>query len=169
MDTITKLQNKLIGSLIGLIRATEGNESLITPQTNELLIKGLVLSTFDLNTTEDELNLILKNIENEKRRLIPNCFECMASCGRNEDYDMNELNNDSQENRNLKFTILLSLQKLASLIFKYNTIIPITTNTLNLIYRSLYMIGTKDYGVNEYLPIILNLTETQLTYLNITK
>ena len=93
----------------------------------------------------------------------------MASCGRNEDYDMNELNNDSQENRNLKFTILLSLQKLASLIFKYNTIIPITTNALNLIYRSLYMIGTKDYGVNEYLPIILNLTETQLTYLNITK
>lgn len=39
MDTITKLQNKLIGSLIGLVRATEGNESLITPQTNELLIK----------------------------------------------------------------------------------------------------------------------------------
>ena len=41
------LDSDLLGSLIGLVRATEGNEDLITNETNEIIIQAL--KTNDLN------------------------------------------------------------------------------------------------------------------------
>ena len=44
-----KLQDKLTGALIGLARSTEGNEDLVTPEINKLVIEALFATLTNVN------------------------------------------------------------------------------------------------------------------------
>lgn len=77
---IARLQDKLTGALIGLARASEGNEALITDSTNQLIIEGLFSTLTNVCFDKRRLSVLIKKTEAEKRRMIPNCFSCLASC-----------------------------------------------------------------------------------------
>ena len=57
-----KLQDKLTGALIGLARAAEGNEALITPATDKLILKGLFTTVTNVNFNNETIQAIIDDI-----------------------------------------------------------------------------------------------------------
>lgn len=126
---------KLIGALIGLARATEGNEHLILPSTTTLVIECL---SADHQSDEGETNRLLSRVEEEKRRMVPECYACTAPCGRNNAFEMNRLQMENPEIRNIKYNILNGISQLSKAHKE-----PCAEEE-SLLYRSLILIGIED-------------------------
>lgn len=91
---------ELLGRLIGLARAVEGNEDKITEDTAKLFSEALTSPGAD----------ILDRIEAEKRRIVPDCFVCESPCGRTDDYDTGRLSEESADIRSVKAVLVLLLK-----------------------------------------------------------
>ena len=107
------MKEKLLGAVIGLARATENNENLITETTHKLLTEGLIASIPSSDYSENDLVLLYAKVMAEKERIIPSCFTCAFPCGRTDNYDMQELWNMNEPLRALKLKLLLGIQYLA--------------------------------------------------------
>ena len=94
-----ELQDKLTGSLIGLARATEGTEHVVSDSTAAVIVEGLFATLANVNFDNDALLAIMGRVDIEKRKLVPECYKCTSSCGRNNDYDMNNLWNADEDIR----------------------------------------------------------------------
>ena len=105
--------DRLVGALIGLARAAEGNEDLMTEVTDRVMAEGLAAGVTDTGS-EERIARLIQSVQEEKKRLIPNCFSCAASCGRNDDYDMQGLWKADVEIRSIKSLILLGIQGIAA-------------------------------------------------------
>ena len=139
-------EESLISALIGLVRATEGNESLITRETDDLIIDSL--ATLHDNALDERVSeYLLKEIKREKDRLAPNCGFCAMPCGRRSDYDMSNLLTNSKEIREAKSKILTLLEHLAKDNAK-------SREHKKLIYKALYYIGLDDSTLLSYTLII---------------
>lgn len=148
------LQNKLIGALIGLARTTVSNEDLVTDSTMITLLEGLVFyaKNKDLICDDlkcDALSAMIERVTEEKRKLAPNCFYCMASCGKNDDYDMKNLDNATGDVRSIKLDLLNSVLKLAPVALAQRDDI-----VEKLIIKSLFAIGMDDWDEEYLLPIV---------------
>ena len=86
----------LLGELIGLARAVEGNEDLLTGETAAVFAEALV------SPGEGTVGKILA----EKRRLVPDCFSCQNPCGRTDAYDTGRLAEEPDEVRAAKELLL---------------------------------------------------------------
>ena len=74
--------SKLLSHLIGLARAISGNEDLVNDTTKYLIFDSLL----NLHQVDSVTSSIITRITEERKRLIPNCFYCESSCGRNDLY-----------------------------------------------------------------------------------
>ncbi len=117
------MNEQLLSALIGLARATEGNEELVTEETGRLLFQGLslVLAENEENAVAKapgaeahRMSELLANIREEKKRLVPNCFDCASPCGRTADYDMWEFWDTEEEQIDLKLSIVRCLAEIGS-------------------------------------------------------
>lgn len=142
------LQKKLMGALIGLSRAVDGNEHLISPSSTALVIDALAAERAN-ETTLRELRI---RAEEEKRKMVPNCFLCANPCGRTSDFDLNELDHADAEVRGLKYQILSRIRTLAASKVSYDPI---------LLYQALVVIGMDDYNADDLLPILRNIESIQ--------
>lgn len=131
---------ELIGKLIGLARATEGNEHLIRESLFTLIRASL--------SQEIDEKKLIKLCNEEKKYLVPDCFSCMCPCGRTSDYDIEELEEESGVGRDLRVIILNEL-------FYQKGI------DNNLLLRALYAIGA-NYWKEELIPILKELTNGQI-------
>lgn len=109
-----ELQDKLTGALIGLARSTEGNEHMVSGSTAAVVVEGLFATLTNVNFDNDALLAIMERVEIEKRKLVPECFQCASSCGRNNDYDMSRLWNADEDIRSLKSLILFGIRGVAA-------------------------------------------------------
>ena len=108
------LQDQLTGALIGLARATEGNESLITPVTDKLIMEGLFATLTNVNFNNETISALIDRVETEKKRLVPDCSACISACGRNDNYDMQLLWDAQEDIRSLKSLILFGIRGVAA-------------------------------------------------------
>lgn len=99
------LQDRLTGKLIGLARAIDGNEHKITDTTNQIIREGLFATLTNVNFDNAALTDLLQRVEEEKQQIIPLCYECTSACGRNNDYDMEQLWTADEDVRSLKSLI----------------------------------------------------------------
>lgn len=99
------LKAKLIGELIGLARATDGNEHLISARSTAVIRECLAASP----DTEDALNGYLSRVEAVKREMVPDCFLCANPCGRTAAFDLTELESLPSDLRAAKYRILDAL------------------------------------------------------------
>ena len=125
------LFDTLRGAIIGLARATEGNEDLITESTNRTMQDALAM---EIDADETALFDMLDRIRDEKRKLVPNCFDCAMPCGRTSDFDMNMLANETPTLQKAKIELLALLQALAK-----NA--PLDAQTMRIFYQALNFIG----------------------------
>lgn len=148
------LQDQLTGVLIGLARAAEGNEDLITGDTDRLMIKCLFTTITNVNFHDETITDLIEEVRRKKERLIPNCYTCAAACGRNDNYDMNQIWNADEDIRSLKSLILFGIRGIAAYAY-HADVLGYTAPAVNrFFYKALFAISM-DWGMEELLPIVL--------------
>lgn len=142
------LYDKLIGALIGLSRATDGNEHLISSSSTAVIIESLTAHEDDRSILEE----LLRRAGDEKRKMVPDCFLCANPCGRTSDFDLAQLQRADPEIRELKVQILSGLKRIAaSAPGIYDE---------KLLYKGLVVIGMEDYSADDLRPIVREIEET---------
>ena len=156
------LQDKLTGALIGLARATEGNEDLVNDKTDKLILEGLFATITNVNFNNGTLEALIGKIEEERKRLIPNCFYCTSRCGRNDNFDMQFLWQEQEDIRSLKSLILFGIRGMAAYAYHASILGYIDKEVNAFFYKALFAIGMSDWGIEELLPIVLETGEINL-------
>lgn len=157
-----RLQDELTGALIGLARATEGNEQLVTEEMNQLVLEGLFTTITNVNFNDETLKLLIDKIEDTKKKLVPNCFTCSDSCGRNNNFDMSTLWTTDEDIRSLKSLILFGIRGMAAYAY-HASVLGYTDETISkFFYKALFAIGMKDWGMDKLFPIVLEVGKVNL-------
>lgn len=157
-----RLQDELTGALIGLARAAEGNEHLVNEEMNQLVLEGLFTTVTNVNFNDETLKILIYKIENAKKKLVPNCFTCSGSCGRNDNFDMNTLWTTDEDVRSLKSLILFGIRGMAAYAY-HASVLGYTDETISkFFYKALFAVGMKEWGMDELLPIVLEVGEVNL-------
>lgn len=105
-----KLQDELIGALIGLARATEGTSP--TKEIYQTIIQGLTKYNA-IDISDDEVRDLIQDVRSKKKLLVPECSKCQAPCGRNDEYDMQNMWNAKEDIRSLKISVLEKINRIA--------------------------------------------------------
>ena len=101
---------RLIGALIGLARATDGN-TVRTEETGRLMRVGLAALT--QGEQKEFYEAMVEKIHAEKRLLAPDCATCGAPCGKTADYDINQWKKEAEPVREQKILLLKRLVEVA--------------------------------------------------------
>lgn len=157
-----KLQDELTGALIGLARSVEGNMHLLTEHTDDLVIEGLFTTVTNVNFNNETITALIRRIEDEKNRMVPGCTACGAPCGRNDDYDMNDLWQADEDIRSLKSLILFGIRGMAAYAYHANVLGYRDQEVNRFFYKALYAVGARDWGMEELLPVVLEVGEVNL-------
>lgn len=128
------MEEKLIGALVGLARATDGDERLFTPTATAFIVQTL-------NGLPEASQRQLGRAREEKRNIVPNCFQCASPCGRTADYDLQRLHTAPEPVRQAKLRILEALKRLAA-----NFRAPAAP----VLYKGLVYIGLEDLPPEAY-------------------
>ena len=156
------LQDQLTGALIGLARATEGNGSSVTEDTHRLVMEALFATLTNVNFDNDAIEELTRRVEEEKQRLAPDCSVCGSACGRNDNYDMEKLWNADEDIRSLKSLILFGIRGMAAYAY-HAALLGYTDEKVNrFFYKALFAVGMDDWGMNELLPVVLEVGEVNL-------
>ncbi|WP_455147020.1 hypothetical protein [Clostridium sp.] len=99
-------ETRLIGALIGLARATDGN-TVRTEETGRLMRAGLAALRKNAHQT------LVEKIHAEKRILAPDCATCGAPCGKTADYDIKQWKNEAEPVQEQKWLLLKRLVEVA--------------------------------------------------------
>ena len=137
-------RNLLAGALIGLARATFGNDDIITPTTFPVIVAALAVK-------DEETEAMLAAVEAEKYKIVPDCAVCRVKCGRNENFDLSLLENEQPQEREMKLEILDTARRIATQIqetgadhSRYN----------HYFTKALMIIGTQDLPRQFLQPVI---------------
>ncbi len=136
-----ELQDKLTGALIGLARATEENENLVSASTDQAVLEGLFATLTNVNFDNEALASLIKRVSEEKEKLVPNYASCASPCGRNNDYDMQNLWTADADIRSLKSLILFGIRGMAAYAY-HAAVLGYTDKDVNkFFYKALFAIG----------------------------
>ena len=156
-----QMQDELTGALIGLARSTEGNDHMVTDETDSLIIEALFATVTNVNFNNETINDLIGRIENEKARIAPECGCCGTSCGKNSNYDMNLVWEVDEDIRSLKSLILFGIRGMAAYAY-HAQVLGYRDETVNrFFYKALYAVGM-DWGMDELLPIVMEVGEVNL-------
>ena len=98
----------LLGQLIGVARATDGNEHLIDPHVTSVIMEALRFC--GEGTKDPEIFIhIEEKILNAKREMVPDCFSCASPCGRTDPFDLDRLESEQGTVRKMKEHLLDAL------------------------------------------------------------
>ena len=132
---------KLLGELIGVVRAVDGSEHLIRPATDALLRRVLAAAQ-EPGTDAVVLGGLMRQVLEEKQAIVPGCFACAAPCGRTAAYDLERLEDASVDVRAIKDRLLEGLFAAAK-----NDAFPVRA-----LYPPLFAIGLEDVSAAELQP-----------------
>ena len=161
-EDMALLQDKLTGALIGLARATENNEHLVVDSTNQLFLEGLFATLTNVNFDPETFYRMLDWCEVEKRRMVHNCYTCACPCGRNEDYDLENLWNADEDSRSLRSLILFGIRGVAAYAYHAWVLGYKDDSIYKFIRKALFAVGRDDWGMDLLLPIVLEVGEVNL-------
>ena len=82
----TETGSRLVGALIGLVRATDGVVHM-TDDTYNIIIEGLHTSDISLGCSDADIEKMITRAHADKHTIVPDCSVCGAPCGRTADYD----------------------------------------------------------------------------------
>ena len=155
------LQDQLTGALIGIARASSGNEHLLTKEITSLIIESLFATLTNVNFDNDSLKALLERAKAAKQSMVPDCASCASSCGRTDDYDMRELWTAQEDIRSLKSLILFGIRGVAAYAYHAAVLGYHDSTVEDFLYKALFVIG-EDMTMEELLPIVLEVGEVNL-------
>lgn len=155
-----QLQDELTGALIGLARATEGT-AIPTQTTYQVMLEGLFTTITNVSFDNDAINNMMKKVREEKEKLVQSCSRCQTPCGKNDEYDMNDLWNDNEDIRSLKSLILFGIRGMAAYAY-HAKVLGYSDEEVNKFFcEALFMIGYGD-SLETLLPVVLKVGEINL-------
>lgn len=155
-----QLQDELTGALIGLARATEGT-AVPTQETYQTIVEGLFTTITNVSFDNDAINDMIKKVRAEKEKLVSGCSRCQAPCGKNDEYDMNELWKENEDIRSLKSLILFGIRGMAAYAY-HAKMLGYSEEEVNKFFcEALFMIGYGD-NLETLLPVVLKVGEINL-------
>ena len=158
-STTARLQDELVGALIGLARAVEQNSP--TEETDELMMGGLFATLTNVNFDDDTLRDWIRRVHEVKNALAPDCTLCQNPCGHNGDYDLEKLWTDNEDIRSLKSLILFGLKGMAAYAWHAKVLGFTDEAVCHFFYEGLAAVG-EDYGMEQLLPLVLKTGEINL-------
>ena len=155
-----KLQDELTGALIGLARATEGS-TVPTASTYQAIIEGLFTTITNVSFDDDSISEMIKKVRAGKQKLDPDCRTCGSPCGRNDDYDMEQLWDADEDIRSLKSLILFGIRGMAAYAY-HAAVLGYTDEDVNKFFcEALFAIGYEE-ETERLLPLVLKVGEINL-------
>lgn len=127
----------LLGELVGLARATDGNEHLISDSVTEIIAEILRASV----RSESEYTAYSNKIDAAKRKMVPDCFRCANPCGRTAALDLKALEGESRQVQETKFAILDKIRIIAGS--------DRSREIDSKLYRGLVIFGLEGYSPEE--------------------
>lgn len=140
-QTGTIMWDALLGELIGIARAVDGNEHLLRPQTDALVRQALIAAGEPLPDAR-RLAALKEAVLQEKQVLVPGCFACAAPCGRTAAHDMARLKEEPAEVQAVKEQLLTRLLTAAT-----EAALPASA-----LYPPLFALGWEGVGGEELRP-----------------
>ena len=150
-----ELQDRLTGKLIGLARASFGNEDILPEAAGQIVREGLFAGVTNVNFDNASLTALLHRAEEVKRQLVPLCYDCSSACGKNDDYDMKRLWSAGEDVRSLKSLILFGIRGMAAYAYHAAVLGYTDPEVDRFFYKALFAGGMEDWGMEELLPIVL--------------
>ncbi len=147
---VAKAQDDLTGALIGLSRAVTAGKVKATGKTTKLVIKGLFATITNVNFDNDDIKSITHEVHKE-------------NAGAASDYDMNSLWGANEDIRSLKSLILFGIRGVAAYAYHADVLGYSNAELYEFFYKALSSIGEADFGMDELLPIVLEVGEKNLT------
>lgn len=156
------LQDQLTGVLIGIARATDGNEHLISNSTDKIVRVGLAATLPDSDLENDSLSALIQDAENEKKKLIPLCYECAAPCGKNNNFDMRRLRTADEDIHSLKLLILCGIRSMAVYACRAAALGRTDHEVDRFFYQALFAIGEESFRVADLLAVAMKFGKMDL-------
>ena len=158
-----RTQDRLIGTLISLARAVEGNEEKTTAHTAKLVVDGLFATLTNVNFDERVLKEMMARAQEEKQRLVPRCDSCPEPCGRNDAYNMQILwTCPDEDSRSLRSLILFGLRGIAAYTYHIGVLGYGDERIAAFLYKALRAVGNDGMSMEELLPIVMEVGEVNL-------
>ena len=157
------LQDQLTGALIGLARATEGNEDRIRESTYQLLLEGLFATLTNVNFDDERLYRLLDWTQVERQHIISMCYSCACPCGRNDAFDMQKLWEEPDEDiRSLKSLILFGIRGVAAYAYHAWVLGYKDESIYRFLFKALVTVGIDGLGMDRLLPVVMEVGEVNL-------
>ena len=134
---MTIWEEKLLGELVGLSRATDGNEHLITASVTDIVAEILRADV----CSEPQYAVYSRKIDAAKREMVPDCFLCANPCGRTAALDLKTLEREPRQVQEAKFAILDRIRILSASERSRQTDLKL--------YRGLVILGLEGYSPEE--------------------
>ena len=126
------------------------------------MVEGLFATLTNVNFDNEALQRLIDRVEEEKARLIPDCAVCASPCGKNNDYDMEKLWTADEDIRSLKSLILFGIRGMAAYAYHAAVLGYKDEEIHRFLYKALFAVGMDDWGMDELLPIVLEVGEVNL-------
>ncbi|MDD3335551.1 MAG: hydroxylamine reductase [Eubacteriales bacterium] len=151
-----RLQDQLTGALVKLAHTAEKNWGMVTEATNRVVLDGLFSSVTNVNFNNETLTVLLNRVCAEDERVSA------SSEVREPNFNMEEVWQADEDVRSLKSLILFGIRGMAA--YAYHAMaLGYSDNEVNrFFYKALSAIGMKDWGMNELLPVVLEVGEINL-------
>lgn len=161
-ERTVSLRDQLTGALIGIARATDGNEHLISASSTAVIMEGLYATLPNGNYHDAALEGLIKQVEDEKRKMVPDCFLCANPCGKNDAYDMTKLLEEDENIRSLKCLILSGIRSMAAYAWPAAELGYHDGEVDSFFYKALTVIGIGGYQEAHLIPILLEMGRMNL-------
>ena len=160
-----KLQDTLTGALIALANTAacsnkNSNNNLtavLIDEINHLILEGLFTTITNVNFDDASIKDLTARIHTAAAKTANACNVSIVS-----DYDMNNIRNANEDIRSLKSLILFGVRGMAAYAYHAMTL-GYTDASLNQFFLTALDSLSKDWGMNELLPIVMEVGRFNLT------
>ena len=160
-----KLQDTLTGALIALANTAacsnkNSNRNLsasLVDEINHLILEGLFTTITNVNFDDASIKDLTARIHTATAKTANACNVSIVS-----DYDMNNIRNANEDIRSLKSLILFGVRGMAAYAYHAMTL-GYTDASLNQFFLTALDSLSKDWGMNELLPIVMEVGRFNLT------
>ena len=160
-----KLQDTLTGALIALANTAacsnkNSNRNLsasLVDEINHLILEGLFTTITNVNFDDASIKDLTARIHTATAKTANACNVSIVS-----DYDMNNIRNANEDIRSLKSLILFGVRGMAAYAYHAMTL-GYTDVSLNQFFLTALDSLSKDWGMNELLPIVMEVGSFNLT------
>ena len=164
-----KLQDTLTGALIALANTAacsnkNSNRNLsvsLVDEINHLILEGLFTTITNVNFDDASIKDLTARIHTATAKTADACNVSIVS-----DYDMNNIWNANEDIRSLKSLILFGVRGMAAYAYHAMTL-GYTDASLNQFFLTALDSLSKNWGMNELLPIVMEVGRFNLTCMDL--